>query len=46
VQHNTSGIMSLAEAGIYSPRDLEGKVFASWGTDLVTDKKNIEIGGN
>jgi len=37
VQHNTSGILSLAETGIESPRDLEGKVFASWGTDLVTE---------
>ena len=37
VQHNTSGIMSLAETEIHRPRDLEGKVFASWGTDLVTE---------
>ena len=37
LQHNTSGIMSLAETGISSPRDLEGKMFAYWGTDLVTE---------
>jgi ABC-type nitrate/sulfonate/bicarbonate transport system substrate-binding protein len=32
---NTSGIMSLAGAGIRRPRDLEGKRFASWETPLV-----------
>jgi ABC-type nitrate/sulfonate/bicarbonate transport system substrate-binding protein len=35
IAHNTSGIMSLAEAGILRPRDLEGKRFASWETPLV-----------
>jgi ABC-type nitrate/sulfonate/bicarbonate transport system substrate-binding protein len=36
VSHNTSGVMSLAEAGITRPRGLEGKRFASWETPLVT----------
>lgn len=37
LQHNTSGIISLAQSGIYSPADLEGRVFASWGTPLVDE---------
>jgi len=37
IQHNTSGILSLAQSGIISPRDLEGRVFAGWGTDLVDE---------
>ncbi|MCL2210135.1 MAG: ABC transporter substrate-binding protein [Treponema sp.] len=36
ISHNTSGIMSLTGSGIKSPRDLEGKRFASWETPLVT----------
>ncbi|MDR0453146.1 MAG: ABC transporter substrate-binding protein [Treponema sp.] len=36
VSHNTSGIMSLARAGINRPRDLENKRYASWETPLVT----------
>ena len=36
ISHNTSGILSLAGSGIASPRDLEGKRFASWETPLVT----------
>jgi ABC-type nitrate/sulfonate/bicarbonate transport system substrate-binding protein len=36
VSHNTSGVMSLAEAGITRPRDLENKRYASWETPLVT----------
>lgn len=36
ISHNTSGIMSLARAGIVRPRELEGKRFASWETPLVT----------
>jgi ABC-type nitrate/sulfonate/bicarbonate transport system substrate-binding protein len=35
IAHNTSGIMSLAGAGIGRPHDLEGKRFASWETPLV-----------
>ena len=37
IQHNTSGIMSLQHTDIRSPRDLQGRVFASWGTDLVDE---------
>jgi ABC-type nitrate/sulfonate/bicarbonate transport system substrate-binding protein len=36
ISHNTSGIMSLAKSGINSPKDLEGRRFASWETPLVT----------
>ncbi|MCL2763447.1 MAG: ABC transporter substrate-binding protein [Treponema sp.] len=36
ISHNTSGILSLAESGIYSPRDLAGKRFGSWETPLIT----------
>lgn len=36
INHNTSGIMSLASAGIKRPRGLAGKRFASWETPLVT----------
>jgi len=36
ISHNTSGLMSLKAANIKSPRDLEGKRFASWETPLVT----------
>ncbi|MDR1604975.1 MAG: ABC transporter substrate-binding protein [Gracilibacteraceae bacterium] len=35
INHNTSGIMSLAQTGIHSAGDLEGKKFASWETPLV-----------
>ena len=30
LQHNTSGIISLKEDGINSPKDLEGKNYATW----------------
>ena len=30
IQHNTSGIISLADDGIQSPKDLEGKTYATW----------------
>ena len=36
INHNTSGIMSLAKSNIKTPRDLAGKRFASWETPLVT----------
>jgi ABC-type nitrate/sulfonate/bicarbonate transport system substrate-binding protein len=36
INHNTSGIMSLASRGIRRPVDLAGKRFASWETPLVT----------
>ena len=31
IQHNTSGFVSLADAGIESPADFEGKTYAGWG---------------
>lgn len=31
IQHNTSGFVSLADSGIESPADFEGKVYAGWG---------------
>lgn len=37
VQHNTSGILSLKETGIETPKDLCGKKFATWGTPLVDE---------
>jgi ABC-type nitrate/sulfonate/bicarbonate transport system substrate-binding protein len=36
ISHNTSGLMSLKQAGIRRPGDLAGKRFASWETPLVT----------
>lgn len=42
IQHNTSGIISLKEDNINSPKDLEGKNYATW--DLPVEKammKNI-----
>jgi ABC-type nitrate/sulfonate/bicarbonate transport system substrate-binding protein len=30
ISHNTSGIVSLKSAGIVTPKDLEGKRFATW----------------
>lgn len=30
VQHNTSGFVSLADSGITSPADFEGKTYAGW----------------
>jgi ABC-type nitrate/sulfonate/bicarbonate transport system substrate-binding protein len=36
ISHNTSGIMSLVQTGINSPRDLMGKRFESWETPLIT----------
>ena len=31
IQHNTSGFVSLANSGIESPADFEGKTYAGWG---------------
>lgn len=31
IQHNTSGFVSLKDAGISSPKDFEGKIYAGWG---------------
>ncbi|GHU22248.1 nitrate ABC transporter substrate-binding protein [Spirochaetia bacterium] len=36
INHNTSGIMSLANSGINRPKDLAGKRFASWETPFYT----------
>ena len=30
IQHNTSGFIAAADAGIQSPKDFEGKVYAGW----------------
>ena len=35
ISHNTSGIMSLAQSDITTPKDLAGKRFATWETPLV-----------
>jgi len=31
IQHNTSGFVTLADSGIESPADWEGKTYAGWG---------------
>ena len=31
IQHNTSGFVSLADSGIQTPKDWEGKTYAGWG---------------
>ncbi len=31
IQHNTSGFVALADSGIESPADFEGKTYAGWG---------------
>lgn len=40
IQHNTSAIISLKEDGIESPKDLEGKNYATW--DLPIEKAMIQ----
>lgn len=40
IQHNTSGIISLKEDNILSPKDLEGKNYATW--DLPIEKAMME----
>lgn len=39
IQHNTSGIISTADKGITSPKELEGHSYATW--DLPTEKAII-----
>lgn len=39
IQHNTSGIISMADKGITSPKELEGNSYATW--DLPTEKAII-----
>lgn len=34
VEHNDSGLVSAKEKGILSPRDMEGKKYASWDTPI------------
>ena len=34
IGHNTSSLVSLAEAGITRPRDLEGRTYGGWGGQL------------
>lgn len=34
LQHNTSGIISLKEDNILSPKDMENKVYATWDTPI------------
>lgn len=49
LQHNTSGIISLKEDNILSPKDLEGKTYATWDLPIETGmmKHTVELdGGN
>ena len=34
LQHNTSGILSRAEDGIASPKDLEGRIYSTWDSPI------------
>ena len=34
LEHNTSGLISLKKTGIESPKDLEGKTYATWDTPM------------
>lgn len=34
IQHNTSGLISLKEKGIESPKDMEGFTYATWDMDV------------
>lgn len=40
IQHNTSGIISLKEDGINTPKDLEGKNYATW--DMPVEKAMLQ----
>ena len=49
VEHNTSGILSLAEHGITRFRDLEGRTFGSWMIPLYDEMVRASVrldGGN
>ena len=49
LQHNTSGIISLKEKGIDSPKKLEGKRYATWEDDIeqaILKKLVIDNGGD
>ncbi|SKC82222.1 ABC-type nitrate/sulfonate/bicarbonate transport system, substrate-binding protein [Maledivibacter halophilus] len=50
IQHNTSGFAAPVEKSIKSPKDFEGKIYGSWGTDLeraflktVMEKENADF---
>lgn len=47
LQHNTSGIISLKSTGIASPKDLEGKRYATWDSPLENSvmKNVVEMDG-
>lgn len=47
LQHNTSGIISLKKTGIDSPKNLEGKKYATWNSpvELATIRKIMENDG-
>lgn len=47
VQHNTSGLMSLKESGIESPKDLEGKTYGTWDNpvELAIVRDVIKVDG-
>jgi ABC-type nitrate/sulfonate/bicarbonate transport system substrate-binding protein len=34
IQHNTSGFMARTDAGIKTPKDLDGKLYGGWGTPI------------
>ena len=34
LQHNTSGILTRAEDGIASPKDLEGRIYSTWDSPI------------
>lgn len=36
LQNNTSGFAALADKGINTPKDFEGKLYGSWGTEIET----------
>lgn len=49
IRHNTSGFVSLKEAGISSPKDFEGKTYAGWGApseEAVIDAVMKKDGGD
>jgi len=49
VEHNTSGILSLAEHGITRFRDLEGRTFGTWGIPMFDEivRESVALdGGN
>jgi ABC-type nitrate/sulfonate/bicarbonate transport system substrate-binding protein len=49
VEHNTSGVLSMAEHGITRFRELEGHTFGSWGLDIFDEmiRESVRLdGGN